>query len=102
MWHAARVSVSGIQILGHTVSPLLLQRAMAVEIIGGSDIALSRLTVIGGVRVTGGERHTLTRSDVSNPHGSGGGHCVYFSAAGHAMTLTRSDHIISHSEVHRH
>jgi hypothetical protein len=89
-------SVSGVHVLGHTS----LQRTMAVEVVGGDNLTLDSLTVRGGLRVSGGTRHTVTRSDISNAHGAAGGTCVWYHNAGDAMSLARSNHIISHSEVH--
>ena len=84
--NSSGASVTGVRIIGHTAAASSsLRRAMAVEVLGGADVALERLTVSGGVRVTGGWRHTLTRSDVSNPHGAAGGHCIWFANAGDAM-----------------
>jgi len=89
MHNVTDVTVSGIMVVGHNHSTEQLQRAMAVEIVGGADVTLYQLTVVGGVRVTGGWRHHVNQSNISNPHGAAGGHCVYFTSAGDALTLAR-------------
>jgi hypothetical protein len=73
---------------------------MAVEVLGGSNHTLDQLTVVGGVVVSGGSAHTITRSKISNPHGASHGNCVYLSKVGDPMSLTPSKHTISHTEIH--
>jgi len=89
---AAGVTIEGITIAGHTHP----QRAAAVEVVGGESVLLHTLRVTGGVAVRGGSGHTLTKSSVSNPHGN----CVYYSKAGDPISLTSSNHSITHTEIH--
>jgi hypothetical protein len=107
--NASGVSVGSIRILGHDTSEPL-QRATAVVVQDGADVTLERLTVSGGVWVSGGLRHTLTSSVVSNAHGAAHGNCVYLTnaggtsgagvSAGEPVTLARCGHTISHTEIH--
>ena len=96
---ASGVTVSGIRIVGHDSSEPL-QRSTALEVEGGSDVTLERLTVTGGVWVSGGERHVLSRSVVSNEFGAAHGNCVYLTNAGDGTSLSPCGHTISHTEIH--
>ena len=98
---ASGVTVSGIRVVGHASSSAgeLPQRSTALEVEGGADVTLERLSVSGGVRLSGGVRHTLTRSVVSNEFGASHGNCVYLTNAGNGMDLTPCGHTISHTEI---
>eukprot|EP00035_Acanthoeca_spectabilis_P014127 m.268544 g.268544 ORF g.268544 m.268544 type:complete len:1066 (-) comp16058_c0_seq2:78-3275(-) len=90
-----------IVIVGHNDSTNSAhRRAMAIEIMDGHNTTLTTMTVRGGVRITRGWSHTITRSDITNPYGAAGGHCVYITNAGDPMNLSLSNHVVSHSEVH--
>ncbi len=92
-------TVAGVHVVGHDGTEPL-QRAMALEVIGGTGNTVDSVVVVGGLKVASGTQHLVTRSDISNPYGVAGGICVYIAAAGDPMTLAPSGHAISHSEVH--
>ena len=94
------VLLRNLRVIGHSNSTTPVQHRMAVEVLGGTNHTLDRLTVTGGVMFSGGSLHTLTRSRVSNPHGAAHGNCVYFSQAGDPRSLTRCNHTVSHTEIH--
>ena len=50
--------------------------------------------------MSGGERHVLSRSVVSNEFGAAHGNCVYLTNAGDGTSLSPCGHTISHTEIH--
>ena len=64
------------------------------------DIRLHRLTIEGGVRMSGGSGGRLSHSNISNHHGTQNGTCIYVPYCGHSPTLTSCNLTISDNYVH--